>query len=234
MEGWLKYSEIAYPVSDNPAGLFKPLRTILKGSGNKENLDCYSTHGAHIKNFAGKYYLYYSSSNPSNTRPDEVTCPQDTVWDRYLAGQRVGVAASNSTEDLIDGKFRRFSKTTVLIPDRVNTFGTVNNGPVTPGPDGVYYMIFNSALPDLSPTKYPMLEPTAQESDINNTDADLFECEGNTYVYYINSDQQTWGAGSLVMYAGSLKECLEGHFPKNTPMVKYDAKKSEFTYPSQS
>ncbi len=84
---------------------------------------------------------------------------------------------------------------------------------------------------ELSPTKYPMLEPTVAEGGINNTDADIFEYQGNTYIYYITGDQQSWGAGRIAMYEGSMKECLEAHFPKNTPMVKYDAKKAEFTYP---
>ncbi|MCX5757170.1 MAG: hypothetical protein NTU83_01425, partial [Candidatus Hydrogenedentes bacterium] len=45
---------------------------------------------------------------------------------------------------------------------------------------------------ELSPTVYPMLDPVPGEG-INNTDADLFEFEGNTYVFYATGDQQTWG-----------------------------------------
>ncbi|MFC1739472.1 glycoside hydrolase family protein [Planctomycetota bacterium] len=150
MQGWLKYSEIAYAVSDNPVGPFRPVKTILKGTGNKDDWDCYSAHGAHIKKFGGEYYLYYSSTNPANTRPDEVQCPLDTVWSRFVAGQRMGVLVADSIENIVNGKFRRFSKTPVLTPDGVNTFGTVNNGTVTKGPEGLYYMIFKSAPPDLS------------------------------------------------------------------------------------
>ncbi|GIT30813.1 MAG: hypothetical protein Ct9H300mP1_28590 [Planctomycetaceae bacterium] len=36
------------------------------------------------------------------------------------------------------------------------------------------------------------------------------------------------------MYAGTMKECLEGHFPANVPMVRYDARKAKFTYPKRN
>ena len=150
MMGWLKYSQIAYAVSDNPAGPFKPVKVILEGTGNKDDWDCYSAHGAHIQKFNGKYYLYYSSTNPANTEPDEVTCPLDTIWDKFVAGQRMGVLEANSIDDLVNGKFRRFSRKPVIVPDGVNTFGMVNNGALTKGPDGLYYMILKSAPPDLS------------------------------------------------------------------------------------
>jgi hypothetical protein len=86
---------------------------------------------------------------------------------------------------------------------------------------------------ELSPTKYPMLDAAVGEG-INNTDADLFEYQGNAYIYYISGDQKTWGAGRLAMYAGSMKECLEAHFPANIPMVTYDAREAKFTYPSEN
>ena len=85
---------------------------------------------------------------------------------------------------------------------------------------------------ELSPTKYPMLDAAVGEG-INNTDADLFEYQGNAYIYYITGDQMTWGAGRLAMYAGSMKECLEAHFPANIPVVKYDAREAKFTYPEK-
>ena len=85
---------------------------------------------------------------------------------------------------------------------------------------------------ELSPTKYPMLDAAVGEG-INNTDADLFEYQGHAYIYYITGDQKTWGAGRLAMYAGTMKECLEAHFPANVPMVRYDARKAKFTYPKK-
>ena len=80
---------------------------------------------------------------------------------------------------------------------------------------------------DLSPTRYPMLDAGVGEG-INNTDADLFEYEGNTYIYYIIGDQKTWGSGRLAMYAGTLRECLEAHFPVGVPTLQYDARQAKF------
>ena len=85
---------------------------------------------------------------------------------------------------------------------------------------------------ELSPTRYPMLDPVPGEG-INNTDADLFEWEGNTYIYYATGDQQTWGTIRVAMYAGPLKECLESHFPEGVPMITFDAKKGRYHYPEK-
>ena len=85
---------------------------------------------------------------------------------------------------------------------------------------------------ELSPTKYPMLDPIAGEG-INNTDADLFEWEGNTYVFYATGDQQTWGTIRVAMYAGPMKQFFERYFPEDTPKVVFDAKLGKYLYPER-
>ncbi|HOC67508.1 MAG TPA: hypothetical protein PKO23_01750 [Candidatus Hydrogenedentes bacterium] len=85
---------------------------------------------------------------------------------------------------------------------------------------------------ELSPTKYPMLDPVAGEG-INNTDADLFEWEGNTYMFYATGDQQTWGTIRVAMYAGPMKQFLELYFPENVPKIAFDAKQGAYTYPER-
>jgi len=86
------------------------------------------------------------------------------------------------------------------------------------------------ALWELSPTKHPMLDPIPGEG-INNTDADLFEYEGNTYVYYATGDQATWGTIRVAMYAGPIEEFLEAYFPPGVPMINFDATKGRYIYP---
>ena len=71
---------------------------------------------------------------------------------------------------------------------------------------------------ELSP-RNPVLEAGPGEG-INNSDVDLFEFEGNTYVYYATGDQATWGAVRVAMYAGPMKHFFEGYFPEGTPMIK--------------
>ena len=95
----------------------------------------------------------------------------------------------------------------------------------------VTFLIRSSDLEvwDVSPTRYPMLDADIGEG-INNTDADLFEHEGNTYIYYITGDQKTWGSGRLAMYSGPLRECLEAYFPEGVPCVRYNAREVNFIH----
>ncbi len=86
------------------------------------------------------------------------------------------------------------------------------------------------ALWELSPTRHPMLDPIPGEG-INNTDADLFEFEGNTYVYYATGDQATWGTIRVAMYAGPMKELLEAYFPSGVPAIKFDATQGKYLDP---
>lgn len=83
---------------------------------------------------------------------------------------------------------------------------------------------------DVSPTRGPMLDPTPGEG-INNTDADLFEFEGNTYLTYATGDQATWGTIRVAMYAGPMKEMLGKHFPEGVPMIRFDAAQRKYLYP---
>jgi hypothetical protein len=83
---------------------------------------------------------------------------------------------------------------------------------------------------EVSPTRGPMLDPTPGEG-INNTDADLFDFEGNTYLFYATGDQATWGTIRAAMYAGPMKEMLEAYFPAGARMITFDAKQRKYIYP---
>jgi len=83
---------------------------------------------------------------------------------------------------------------------------------------------------ELSPTKGPMLDPDSGEG-VNNTDADLFQYEGNTYVYYATGDQSTWGTIRVAMYAGPMQQMLEAFFPSGAPMIRFDATQGKYIYP---
>jgi hypothetical protein len=84
---------------------------------------------------------------------------------------------------------------------------------------------------ELSPTRGPMLDPVPGEG-INNTDADLFEFQGNTYIYYATGEQTVeWGTIRVAMYAGPMKEMLEAYFPKDVATVKFDAKQRKYIDP---
>jgi hypothetical protein len=87
------------------------------------------------------------------------------------------------------------------------------------------------AVWEVSPTRQPMLDPAPGEG-INNSDADLFEFEGNTYVYYATGDQATWGTIRVAMYAGPMKEFLEAYFPPAARSIRFDAVKGRYVYGS--
>jgi hypothetical protein len=82
---------------------------------------------------------------------------------------------------------------------------------------------------ELSPSKYPMLDPVVGEG-INNTDADLFEWDGNTYIYYATGNQADWASIRVAMYIGSMKEMFESYFPENGSSVKFDAVQGKYIY----
>ncbi len=86
---------------------------------------------------------------------------------------------------------------------------------------------------ELSPTQYPMLDPISGEG-INNTDVDLFEYEGKTYVFYATGDQATWGGIRVATFDGPMKEMLEAYFPQGFPMIQFDAASGKYIYPPSS
>ena len=71
---------------------------------------------------------------------------------------------------------------------------------------------------DLSPFN-PIMEARAGEG-INNSDIDLFEYEGRTYIYYATGDQATWGTVRIAMYDGPMQTFYESHFPEGVATVR--------------
>ncbi|MBN1854856.1 MAG: hypothetical protein JW829_19135 [Pirellulales bacterium] len=74
---------------------------------------------------------------------------------------------------------------------------------------------------ELSP-RNPILEAGPGEG-INNSDVDLFEFEGSTYLFYATGDQATWGAVRVAMFPGTLPTFFDSYFPASVPTVKVSA-----------
>lgn len=70
---------------------------------------------------------------------------------------------------------------------------------------------------ELSPCN-PILA-AGQGEGINNSDVDLFEWEGRTYLFYATGDQATWGAVRVAMYDGAMQRFFEAGFPADKPGV---------------
>lgn len=76
---------------------------------------------------------------------------------------------------------------------------------------------------ELSPFN-PILEAGSGEG-INNSDVDLSEFEGNTYLFYAIGDQATWGAVRVAQFAGSMEDFFVRHFPDGVPVIKVSARR---------
>ncbi len=76
---------------------------------------------------------------------------------------------------------------------------------------------------ELSPAN-PILEASPGEG-INNSDVDMFEWEGNTYLYYATGDQATWGSVRVAMHAGPMRQFFEACFPAETATVRISARR---------
>ena len=75
----------------------------------------------------------------------------------------------------------------------------------------------------LSP-KNPVLEAGEGEG-CNNSDVDLIEIDGKTYVYYCNGDQRTWGDLRCAVYPGPMAEFFESYFPPGAKTIEVSAKR---------
>ena len=64
---------------------------------------------------------------------------------------------------------------------------------------------------ELSPLN-PILEAGEGEG-INNSDVDLFEYDGNTYLYYATGDQDQWSSLRVAMFNGSMEDFWLSCFP---------------------
>lgn len=76
---------------------------------------------------------------------------------------------------------------------------------------------------ELSPFN-PVLEAGAGEGK-NNSDVDLIEYNGKTYLYYATGDQETWSTVRIAMYDGPMQSFFTGFFPEGYTFKKASAAK---------
>jgi predicted GH43/DUF377 family glycosyl hydrolase len=133
--GWMKYSRIALAVADHPLGPYTHVRTILSSTNDPNRWDQYNAHNPHVREFDGKWYLYYIATRPATG--------QSTLWLDYHKGQRIGVVVADTFEDLVNGRGRR-SANPIAAPDNVNTFQMAVNPSVVRTPAGTYLMTYKT------------------------------------------------------------------------------------------
>lgn len=137
---WLFHSEIIHSVSDKPEGPYHFKNVVLPRRG-REFFDGMNTHNTCIKQYDGKFYLYYMG----NTYGNDISQNFDGIsemsihetWNR----KRIGVAVA----DDINGEFVR--RDTPLLEPRDCRYWdcTITTNPsVAILPDGTTYMIYKS------------------------------------------------------------------------------------------
>ena len=59
---------------------------------------------------------------------------------------------------------------------------------------------------------------------INNSDVDLIEFGGRTYVNYFTGNQDDWGDLKWAVYDGPMREFFESYFPPGPQLIEFNAK----------
>lgn len=136
---WLFNSEIVHLVSDKPEGPYVFKNIVLHRRG-RQYFDGMSTHNTCIKEYNGKFYLYYMGTTYGGDIPTSSDIPggyTDEVWNK----KRIGLAIA----DDINGEFKRFDKPLLEPRDCSYWDCTITTNPtVAILPNGKTYMIYKS------------------------------------------------------------------------------------------
>ncbi len=137
---WVFNSEIIHSVADKPEGPYEFKRVIFPRRG-REYFDGMNTHNTCIKEYNGKFYLYYMGTTYHVDPPErDIDIPENLAietWNR----KRIGLAVA----DDINGEFVRRDKPLLEPRDCRYWDCTITTNPsVAIMPDGKTYMIYKS------------------------------------------------------------------------------------------
>lgn len=146
--GWLTHSEVAHAISENPKGPWEYKETVIRGRRNGK-WDAITAHNPKIKQFDGKFYLYYCSTNLGDKNYTEKELIETANvgyshpnWKILRPNQRTGVAVANS----INGPWKRMDQPLIEPSGPITTL-TVNPA-IDKGKDGKYYLIVKGDKPN--------------------------------------------------------------------------------------
>ncbi|WP_236252772.1 glycoside hydrolase family protein [Echinicola sp. 20G] len=196
--GWMIYSEIAHAVSDQPVGPWEYKETVLEGRG-KGHWDAITAHNPKIKQFKGKFYLYYVSTNLGENKDyneddlKEISRSRLSHPGRKVArsNQRTGVAVATS----LDGPWTRQNQPLIEPSGPITTI-TVNPA-VAQGKDDRFYMIVKGDKPN--ETRFIRNQAMA----ISDHPDGPYEIQPDPVIDYIDTeDMSLWYDESRGMYYG--------------------------------
>lgn len=155
------------------------------------------------------YLMAYESNNPAQFCFKFARSNDLSTWDK-IPGLVFGQGLEFSACPVI--RYVAPYYYVMYVPTRIDR----HNGYVT-------YMARSTDLKEweLSPFN-PILEAEPVEG-INNSDVDLLEFNGRTYLYYATGDQNTWSSVRVAMYNGPLNEFYQSHFPSGYHFEKISA-----------
>lgn len=132
--GWVTHSEVAHAVSEKPEGPFKFKDVALPVRG-AEFWDGLCTHNPTVKEFDGKYYLYYMGNTGDGQAMQNLNFT-------HRNNQRIGVAWAESP----NGPWHRSDKPFVDVSEVENAWDALmtSNPSVTKMRDGKYLVVYKA------------------------------------------------------------------------------------------
>lgn len=175
---WLLYGEIVHSVADRPEGPYRFQNVVLPRRG-RQYFDGMNTHNTCIKQYNGKFYLYYMGCTYGNDIP---MSPEDIsefsvheTWNR----KRIGIAVA----DDINGEFVR-RDTPLLEPRDCSHWDcTITTNPsVAILPDGTTYMIYKSRRSAEHPLQLGIAVADCPDGEFRRlTEDPILQFEGTNY-----------------------------------------------------
>ena len=139
---WVLYSKLGYAVSDYPDRNYEFKKIILRGraaEGDSTAWDAQMVHNPHLKNFNGKYYLYYIGSVDPGLQSIGSSGEHVNKRNRVQQNQKIGVIEFDSFDALLNGDFDRPEKPLLSPRTRVKPDNIVDPSPegTIPKPDNI-------------------------------------------------------------------------------------------------
>jgi predicted GH43/DUF377 family glycosyl hydrolase len=189
--GWVTHSEIAHASAEEPEGPFEFVDVALPVRG-AQYWDGLCTHNPTIKEFEGKYYLYYMGNTGDGKAMQNLNF-------NHRNNQRIGVAWADSP----NGPWHRSDKPFVDVSEDENAWDALmtSNPSVTKMHDGKYLVVYKAVakhkpMPFGGPVTHLAAIADSPTGPIKKVNQRIFYKEGEVFpaedpfVWYQESDEK--------------------------------------------
>lgn len=201
--GWVTHSEIAHAVAEKPEGPFKFKDVALPARG-ADYWDGLTTHNPTVKEFDGKYYLYYMGNTGDGKAMENLNFT-------HRNNQRIGVAWADDP----NGPWHRTDMPFVDVSDdeKADDALMTSNPSVTKMRDGKFLVIYKAVakhkpMPFGGPVTHLAAITESPLGPITKFDGRVFYKEGEQFPA---EDPFVWYQESADMYYGIVKD-MHGTF----------------------